>query len=269
MDSYSSALLGGGAFTCTPKWRATDWQYADCHRLYFPRRGRAEFLYRGRTVELRAGYIYLLPGYRWIRYRCARRMTLDWLHFRPDSMEMNFVVARFAGGLRWPAAKWSFWKPVYRRMQELFDARSPRDVCRTQAMLAWACAEWMALPAPADPPRGTGAPQAFAALKPALAFMDGHFLENPSLEDVAESVHLCPVYFHRCFKRTFSVTPHNYLVARRMNYAWSALAQGGVAVKEVAEKLRFGSPFYFSRAFKRHFGRTPIEVRMGRLPLPP
>ena len=91
-----------------------------------PRSGQAEFLYGRRAWKLEPHGVYLLPGYAWIRYRCKwRRMAVDWLHFRPESLHMDAELTRRAAGIRWPAANWSRWKSVYSRMDELFASRPP------------------------------------------------------------------------------------------------------------------------------------------------
>ena len=266
MDIRVSALIEGGSYTCTNSWATASPQYTDCHRLYFTRTGRAEFSLPHRKWKLEAGYVYLLPGYQWIRYRCARRLTLDWLHFRPESMDLELLLSRCSGGVRWPAKDWREWKPVYTRMDELFTARPPELVCRTQAMLLWLFSDLLRRPhASAEAVTAqSGALQSYNQLKPALDFMDRNFLANPALDDVAASVHLSPIYFHRCFTRSFHISPHAYLQRKRMHHAWELLRSGTATVTQASAQLNFSTPFYFSRAFKRFFGAAPVDVRLGR-----
>ncbi|MBI3832467.1 MAG: helix-turn-helix transcriptional regulator [Planctomycetes bacterium] len=268
MSACASTLITGGFHVCTPAWKSADWSYADCHRLYLPRTGAAEFFVRGRAWTLRPGYVYLLPGRQFVRYRCKRRMTLDWIHFRPDEVETDLGLARFKRGLRWPARAWAFWKPGYTRMRECFAAHPPELEARIQAMLLWLYAELMRLPAWRSGLGDADAQRSLNALKPALEFMDRHYAENPALDAVAARVHLAPEYFHRCFRRTFHITPHTYLLGKRMRMGWELLREGRT-VKEASEQLHFGSPFYFSRAFKRYFGTPPVQVRIGKTPRAP
>jgi len=264
MDLRTATLITGGFYTCTPAWNSKGRQYADSHRLYFPRAGRAEFSSGEHTWTLAPGYVYLLPGYQMIQYRCAQKLTLDWLHFRPESLELDLALMQLGPGLRWPARQWAFWKPTYTRLQELFAARPAALECQTQAMLLWASAAVLAHPGRAA---GTGAAnaQAVLGLKPALEFMDRHFERNPALAEIATSVHLSPVYFHRRFTQALRLTPHEYLARKRMQRAWELLRAEGASVKEAAQRLNFASPFYFSRAFKKFFGTAPIDVRLGRV----
>ena len=270
METYSSTLLDGGDCICTPAWVNHAGLYADYHRLYFPRTGEAQYWVSGKTWTLKPGRIYLFPGYQLARYSCPHRMTAQWMHFRADNVEMDSEITHFKEGLSWPAKEWSFWKPVYSNLQQLFTARPPALLYRTQAMLTWLYSEVLAAEETARRRR----PEAAAGVLPAHAVTDGiqfihdHFLENPSLKEIAASVHLSPIYFHRCFKQTFRLTPHEYLMRRRMYHAWNLL-RSGVSVADVAARLKFGTSFYFSRAFKRFFRTTPIKVRLGKVPHQP
>src|ERR1700756_590800 len=113
MDIRTCTLITGGYYICPPKWTVAGREFTDCHRLYFTREGSAEIAYPHKTWKLEPGYVYLLPGYDWFHYRCARRLTLDWLHFRAESVEMELLLAQCKPGLRWPAREWSFWKNTY------------------------------------------------------------------------------------------------------------------------------------------------------------
>jgi AraC-like DNA-binding protein len=260
MDIRTSTLITGGLYTCTPAWTKMDAHFTDCHRLYFPRSGQAEFLYRDRAWKLEPRRIYMLPGYTWIRFRCKRRMVVDWLHFRPDSLHLDAELTRRAAGVRWPVAHWARWKSVYTRMEELFASRPAGLVCEVQAMLLWMFAELLRQPVSRERQNGERLPS-FEQLQPALDFMDRRVAENPPLDEIAASVHLSPVYFHRCFTAAFHTTPHTYLARKRMQRAWELLRYEGLAVSETAERLNFSNPFYFSRAFRRFYGVKPIDVK--------
>lgn len=256
----SVSTLIGGKYSCTPRWSGRE--FADYHRLYFPFRGQAHFSCGNRTWTLRPGNVYLLPGYQWISFGCKRRLDLHWLHFRPDGVEMDIIVANLGGGHCFPAGGWSQWKSVYSRLDEFFASHPQELSFRVQSMLLWAMAEVLRLRKPISARQA--AVRVLEPLTPALRFMDQHFEEDPSLDDVAAQVHLSPIYFHRAFRRTLHVTPHRYLLRKRMELAWQLL-RNGTAVTAVAERLHYCNPFYFSRAFKKFYGQPPSQVRLGRM----
>ena len=265
MDIRTSTLIAGGLHSCSPAWSLMSGQYADCHRLYFVRAGNAEFFYGKFKWRLEAGRVYLLPGYAWVHYQCRRAMRVDWLHFRPESLELDGLLAQRPHGMSWPASHWSRWKGAYTRIVELFDSQPPDAAalsCEIQSMLLWMFAQLLSAPTrrKSDPHLPL-----FEQLKPALVFMDQNFAQNPSLDEVAAAVHLSPVYFHRCFKHAYHITPHDYLIRKRMQRAWELLREDGVTVGAAAERLGFSNPFYFSRAFRRFYGVKPVDVKLRRV----
>jgi AraC-like DNA-binding protein len=255
----SVSTLTGGKYTCTRAWGGR--QFPDFHRLYFPIKGQADFTCGTRTWSLRPGHIYLLPGYQWADYGCKGRLELYWMHFRPDAVDMDLKVANLGSGYQFSEKSWSIWKPVYSRLDEFFAEHPPELSYRVQAMLSWAMAEILRIPNAAN---RQSVVRGLEPLAPALNFMDQHFEEDPSLEDVAAQVHLSPIYFHRLFTQTLHVTPHRYLLRKRMQTAWSLL-RNGMSVTEVSDRLHYCNPFYFSRAFRKFFGQPPNQVRQGRI----
>lgn len=60
----------------------------------------------------------------------------------------------------------------------------------------------------------------------------------------------------RSFLATYHTTPKHYFEQGRMNAALRRLVDGK-KVAEVAEEMRFSSPYAFSKAFRRYFGLSP------------
>jgi AraC-like DNA-binding protein len=103
-------------------------------------------------------------------------------------------------------------------------------------------------------------------LRPAIRYMDEHFQENPTLSQLAASVHLAPTYFHRLFRNAMATTPFAYITARRMETARHLLSNNDLPIKQVADKCGYDDPFYFSRTFLKHYGISPSQTRKRGLP---
>ena len=211
------------------------------------------------------------PGYSPVRrrsstrrrgYRCPVRFEVDWIHFRARDLRTEAVIGRLDGGVAWAAEEWEFWRPVYTRLHELSKPDSKLLRARVQAMLLYFIAGVI---------DEHHASQEHASLmdvvnrmSPAVEFMDRHFLDNPGLDQIAASVKLSPTHFHRAFRAAFRTTPHAYMLRKRMDLAWSLLAEGELNVNEVADRLRYVNVFYFSRVFKAYFDAAPSKVRSNR-----
>lgn len=94
-------------------------------------------------------------------------------------------------------------------------------------------------------------------------WIDEHFLETSTAEEVAAACHLHPAYLTRLFTRYGNEAPYRYLMRRKMMYAANLLEVGGRIVREVAEQLGMDA-FHFSRVFKRVHGVPPSDFARRR-----
>lgn len=98
-------------------------------------------------------------------------------------------------------------------------------------------------------------------LLPAIVnYIDTHFLEITSLEEI--SLGFGYSYNHICktFAKRFGVSPKAYLTSKKMDHAGNLLKKGK-SIGIVSEILGFSSPYNFSRAFKKHFGVCPNDCK--------
>lgn len=81
----------------------------------------------------------------------------------------------------------------------------------------------------------------FARIAKAIRFIDEHFREQPSLEDVAAHAGLSEFHFNRLFRRWAGVTPKQYLAAVTGAAARDALA-GNASVLDAAYSVGLSGP---------------------------
>jgi AraC family transcriptional regulator, regulatory protein of adaptative response / methylated-DNA-[protein]-cysteine methyltransferase len=81
----------------------------------------------------------------------------------------------------------------------------------------------------------------FARIAKAIRFIDEHFREQPSLEDVAAHAGLSEFHFNRLFRRWAGVTPKQYLAAVTGAAARNALA-GNASVLDAAYSVGLSGP---------------------------
>jgi len=82
-----------------------------------------------------------------------------------------------------------------------------------------------------------------------------------SLNDVAEYVHLHPVYLSRLLKSRTGKTFKEILTEARLKKAEKLLKNSSLKHYEIAEAVGFSDAQYFSQVFKKAYGMTPIEWR--------
>ena len=95
----------------------------------------------------------------------------------------------------------------------------------------------------------------------ALWFIESHFAEEITLQDVAQVAGISRYHLSRLFGFATGYSVMNYVRARRLTEAARALAGGARDILGVALDAGYGSHEAFTRAFGEHFGVTPEAVR--------
>lgn len=98
-------------------------------------------------------------------------------------------------------------------------------------------------------------------LASAVNYMEKNYHKEIKLNDLAEMVHLSPVYFCSTFKERYGVSPIQYLQSVRHENAKNLLINTDDTITMISEKVGFQSIHYFSRVFKSNEGITPNEFR--------
>jgi AraC family transcriptional regulator len=81
------------------------------------------------------------------------------------------------------------------------------------------------------------------------------------METVAAECGLSEYHFFRLFKAIFAISPHQYLIRKRLDYAYYQLKNGLSNVSDAAVHSGFADIFAFSKSFKKHFGLSPSLVK--------
>lgn len=99
-----------------------------------------------------------------------------------------------------------------------------------------------------------------AVVEQVKKYLQEHYAEDVTLQQVASSVNLDKSYLGRIFREVSGVTVMGYLKEVRLTHAKEQLLRGRPAA-EVAIATGFGDPAYFSRYFKQTVGCTPTQYR--------
>ena len=99
------------------------------------------------------------------------------------------------------------------------------------------------------------------ALRRVREYIDGHLEETISIEALAGIVGLSMYHFARAFKQSEGLTPHDYLVRRRVRRAQELLASTDLPLSEIALASGFSDQSHCARRFREHVGITPSSYR--------
>ena len=98
-------------------------------------------------------------------------------------------------------------------------------------------------------------------MRAVLDYLNAHLSTNIHLAELAGVVEMSPYYFLRLFRDSSGLTPHQYLVHRRVEVAKSMLLRDDLSVAEVAQRLGFSDQSHFTRHFRRLTGSPPGQLR--------
>ena len=110
------------------------------------------------------------------------------------------------------------------------------------------------------PPRAARSPHSLNWVPSYLAF---HIGEPLSVADMASRAELSPSRFSALFRHRFGLSPHQYFLRLRIDYAQNLLKSTDLPLQEIADCCGFADVHHFSKAFKRVVQLPPGAFRRG------
>ncbi len=93
-----------------------------------------------------------------------------------------------------------------------------------------------------------------------VSYIEQHYMEQISIDQLAEICYLTPAYLCVIFKKYTGQTINNYITDYRMEKAKELLATN-LHLQDICQQVGYLSPSYFSKLFRKHYGMTPSEYR--------
>jgi iron complex transport system substrate-binding protein len=94
-------------------------------------------------------------------------------------------------------------------------------------------------------------------------YIDEHYAEPITAEDLADMSHCSKGHLFRTFKKAFHVSPLSYQQDLRFEAARRLLRFTSLRCYEIAQRVGYSNVYYFHRQFKRKLGITPKRYRQS------
>lgn len=95
-----------------------------------------------------------------------------------------------------------------------------------------------------------------------VSYLEDHYAEKISLDQIAENMYLSPFYISRIFKSETGDTPIHHLINIRLERAKELLEQGTKgSIQEIAAAVGYDDAYHFSKLFKKRYGIPPSRIR--------
>jgi len=100
-----------------------------------------------------------------------------------------------------------------------------------------------------------------ARLNRVLEYIDANLDREIALDALAETARMSSHYFSELFKQSVHISPHQFVLRRRIDRARTLLNDPAVTVLEAAVRSGFADQSHFTRMFRRVVGVTPSAYR--------
>jgi AraC-like DNA-binding protein len=98
-------------------------------------------------------------------------------------------------------------------------------------------------------------------MKLILKYIENHYMDKITIEDMANELGLSQSHFMKYFKKTMGTSFIDYLNEYRLTMASRLLISSDSSVLDIASEVGFENLSYFNRIFKRRFCQTPSAYR--------
>ncbi|WP_373232565.1 AraC family transcriptional regulator [Cohnella sp.] len=94
-----------------------------------------------------------------------------------------------------------------------------------------------------------------------MRWIEDHYSEEASLDQIAEELHLSKFYVSRVFRQETGSSITDYLTARRIKQACRLLQTTTLSVERIGIEVGLPDASYFVQLFKKVVGTTPLKYR--------
>lgn len=96
----------------------------------------------------------------------------------------------------------------------------------------------------------------------ALKYIEGHYCDPITIQEIADYLNLNRSYLHRLFKSYTGVSIQSYLLDYRIRQACTLLKNTSLSIRSIAHTVSYADPLYFSRLFHQKMKMSPSQYRI-------
>ncbi|WP_280531338.1 AraC family transcriptional regulator [Paenibacillus castaneae] len=103
------------------------------------------------------------------------------------------------------------------------------------------------------------------SIRKAVIYIQHHFRESITLQDVSSHVGFSMNYFSECFRKQTGMTFQVHLQEKRLQFAQALLCSTTLPITEICYAAGFNTIPNFEKAFKKRFGQPPRDYRKSKI----
>ncbi len=106
--------------------------------------------------------------------------------------------------------------------------------------------------------------QKTAIVEPVVNYIDSHFSEDMSLEELAKIANITPQYLCKVFKELIDMRPFEYIARKRIQESKKLLISSSISITDICKIVGYKDSSYFCSIFKKFESISPSEFRGNR-----
>ena len=223
--------------------------------------GGGTLQYAGRTRPLRAGDCVFLDCQKPYSHRTSDDLwQLKWVHFYGPNMNSIYdkYIERGGGPCFHPKNP----EPYDRLLNKLYETAASEDHVRDMRIFETLAALLTLLMEESwDPESRRHSPFRKQDLQEIKEYLDRHYAQRITLDDLADRFYINKFYLTRIFKEQFGTSINNYLLQTRITHAKQLLRFTDRTIESIGRECGIEDANYFSRMFRKVEGISPGEFR--------
>lgn len=102
----------------------------------------------------------------------------------------------------------------------------------------------------------------YNVIKDSINYIDTNYLDaSLDYRNLASESNISLTYYHKLFKKKTGLSPNQYILMKKLNYACDLLTTSNLSISQISEISGFSSAYYFSKIFKLHYYVSPQDYR--------
>lgn len=222
--------------------------------------GEGELVYEGRKYALKAGNVVFIDCRKEYSHSTDENLwSLRWCHFYSTFMSAVYEKYRERGG-----------KPTFHPeklnafsdlLSELYILASSTDYIRDMRINEKLSELLTLLMEQSWHPEDGMFSKKRVELESVKIYLDEHFTEKISLDNLSDQFFINKYYLTRIFKETYGATISHYVLSKRITRAKQLIRFSEMTMDEIATAVGMNDANYFSRAFRKVEGVSPTEYQ--------
>ena len=235
------------------------------HYLFYIAGGWVDIEVGGKMVRVdQHNFVFFPPWtHQQIRYPAVPELSIYYVHFTGAAADE--AMRPFAKGeaLIRPVRDHTMAELLFRQLRQsvlaarLAAGRLPVSDLKSNGLLL----QLISLLTPQDTERSQPEHDAIMSV---MLYISEHFREDIALEQCAAHAHLSLGRFSHLFRELMGISPHQFILSRRIDEAKELLRYSTMTVGEIAKSVGFEDASYFSRIFRKHTGHAPTDYRLTK-----